>query len=160
MEEIVINNNGKKNNNLLKVIIIVVASIVGFCIGWFAVDTLLSGDEERTLVCTQKTTESGMDMEMVATVNFVGNDAKEISAVMTVDLGEYIDYKDMFIDTFKEEYKEYTDKGVEVEITSKDTNVIIDIYATKDKIAETSLVSKERYDDVKEELESEGFICK
>lgn len=160
MEEIVINNNEKKNNNLVKVILIVVAVIVGFCVGYFIVDALLNGNEERTLVCTQNTTESGMDMEMVATVNFVGNDAKEISAVMTVDLGEYIDYKDMFIDTFKSEYKEYTDKGVEVEITSKDTNVIIDIHATKDKIAETSLVSKEKYEDVKKELEEEGFICK
>ncbi len=159
MEEIK-NVEKKKGNNVLKVVLIIVGVLVGFVAVCAIFDSTTGSKEEKTMVCTQKTEESGMTMDMTATISFVGNDAKKFDALMTVDLGEYKEYKDTFIETFKKEYKEYSDKGVNVDITSDDAKVIIKLNADKDHLKSTNFISKETFDDVKTELEKEGFSCK
>lgn len=161
--DIIINNENKSGkNNITKVILIVLAVIGGFLVGFFVIGSVFEGSDpvEKTLVCTQKTTESGMDMEMEATIKFKNDDAKEIDAVMTVDLGQYAAYKDTFIDTFKKEYQEYIDKGVDVEFSSEGTKIIIEIEAEKENMKDVNMFSKEKYEDVKKELEASKFICK
>lgn len=159
MEEIKINDKkGKKNG--VKVVFIVIGVLIALVALCVIFDTTLVNDEEKTMICTQKTEESGMTMDMTATIKFVGNDAKTFDALMTVDLGEYKEYKDTFIETFKSEYKEYSDKGVNVNITSEDSKVIIKLDADKEHLKSTNFISKETFDDVKTELEKEGFSCK
>ena len=48
----------------------------------------------------------GMNMGTNLTIKFKGNQANELNATITVDLGKYGDYKETFINSFIDEFEQ------------------------------------------------------
>lgn len=142
----------KKNNNIL--IIVSVVAIVAILAIVYA--TLIKGG--KTLNCTMTDSSMGMDMKTNLTIKFKGNQANELNATITVDLGKYGDYKETFIDSFKDEFEQK--EGIETNIKSDNDQVIIEMKATRAGMEVSGYVQDDTYDEVVKDLKAEGFTCK
>ena len=100
----------------------------------------------------------GMDMKTNLTIKFKGNQANELNATITVDLGKYGDYKETFIDSFKDEFEQK--EGIETNIKSDNDQVIIEMKATRAGMEVSGYVQDDTYDEVVKDLKAEGFTCK
>lgn len=142
----------KKNNNIL--IIVSVVAIIAILAIVYA--TLIKGG--KTLNCTMTDSSMGMDMKTNLTIKFKGNQANELNATITVDLGKYGDYKETFIDSFKDEFEQK--EGIETNIKSDNDQVIIEMKATRAGMEASGYVQDDTYDEVVKDLKAEGFTCK
>lgn len=142
----------KKNNNIL--IIVSVVAIIAILAIVYA--TLIKGG--KTLNCTMTDSSMGMDMKTNLTIKFKGNQANELNATITVDLGKYGDYKETFIDSFKDEFEQK--EGIETNIKSDNDQVIIEMKATRAGMEVSGYVQDDTYDEVVKDLKAEGFTCK
>lgn len=144
----------KKNNKSIITIVCIVLVIVVMIVGYL----LFSGS--KTLTCTRVDNMYDMAMTGVVKIYFKGNRVKLMNMKINVNLGEYLEYKDAFIESFEEEYQSYKEKGIEVNITSDDSNVYAELIANKENFKATGISSSENYTEVKLDLEKQGFICK
>ena len=142
----------KKNNNIL--IIVSVVAIIAILAIVYA--TLIKGGKK--LNCTMTDSSMGMDMETNLTIKFKGNQANELNATITVDLGKYGDYKETFINSFKDEFEQK--EGIETNIKSDNDQVIIEMKATRAGMEVSGYVQDDTYDEVVKDLKAEGFTCK
>ena len=150
------NQVNKKSNKTMIIVISIMAALIVIGVILFFV---LSGGK-KSLNCTQSTTESGFDMKADVIADFKDNIIDEMSMNISVDMGEYVEYKDTFIESFEEEYAELRNRGISVDITSDDTHVYIKLGANKDTYKELDMSSSGEYEEVKNYFEGEGFICK
>lgn len=141
-----------KNNNIL-IIVSIVAVIAVMAIVYA---TLIKGGKK--LNCTMTDSSMGMDMETNLTIKFKGNQANELNATITVDLGKYSDYKETFINSFKDEFEQK--EGIETNIKSDNDQVIIEMKATRAGMEVSGYVQDDTYDEVLKDLKAEGFTCK
>ena len=141
-----------KNNNIL-IIVSIVAVIAVLAIVYA---TLIKGGKK--LNCTMTDSSMGMDMETNLTIKFKGNQANELNATITVDLGKYSDYKETFINSFKDEFEQK--EGIETNIKSDNDQVIIEMKATREGMEVSGYVQDDTYDEVVKDLKAEGFTCK
>lgn len=141
-----------KNNNIL-IIVSIVAVIAVLAIVYA---TLIKGGKK--LNCTMTDSSMGMDMETNLTIKFKGNQANELNATITVDLGKYSDYKETFINSFKDEFEQK--EGIETNIKSDNDQVIIEMKATRAGMEVSGYVQDDTYDEVLKDLKAEGFTCK
>lgn len=141
-----------KNNNIL-IIVSIVAVIAVLAIVYA---TLIKGGKK--LNCTMTDSSMGMDMETNLTIKFKGNQANELNATITVDLGKYSDYKETFINSFKDEFEQK--EGIETNIKSDNDQVIIEMKATRAGMEVSGYVQDDTYDEVVKDLKAEGFTCK
>ena len=118
--------------------------------------TLIKGGKK--LNCTITDSSMGMDMETNLTIKFKGNQANELNATITVDLGKYSDYKETFINSFKDEFEQK--EGIETNIKSDNDQVIIEMKATRAGMEVSGYVQDDTYDEVVKDLKAEGFTCK
>ena len=139
-------NQPHKNKIVLPLILVVVGIAI------FAIT--LGGN--KTLVCTDSESMSGLDMELEITMNFKANKFSNAKGLITVDIGEYSDYKDVFIKGFEEELDDYKEKGIDVAITSDNQKIYVEFSADK----ENFITNSETYDLTKSELEKMGYTCK
>lgn len=141
-----------KNNNIL-IIVSIVAVIAVLAIVYA---TLIKGGKK--LNCTMTDSSMGMDMETNLTIKFKGNQANELNATITVDLGKYSDYKETIINSFKDEFEQK--EGIETNIKSDNDQVIIEMKATRAGMEVSGYVQDDTYDEVVKDLKAEGFTCK
>ena len=141
-----------KNNNIL-IIVSIVAVIAVLAIVYA---TLIKGGKK--LNCTMTDSSMGMDMKTNLTIKFKGNQANELNATITVDLGKYSDYKETFINSFKDEFEQK--EGIETNIKSDNDQVIIEMKATRAGMEVSGYVQDDTYDEVLKDLKAEGFTCK
>ena len=141
-----------KNNNIL-IIVSIVAVIAVLAIVYA---TLIKGGKK--LNCTMTDSSMGMNMETNLTIKFKGNQANELNATITVDLGKYSDYKETFINSFKDEFEQK--EGIETNIKSDNDQVIIEMKATRAGMEVSGYVQDDTYDEVVKDLKAEGFTCK
>lgn len=141
-----------KNNNIL-IIVSIVAVIAVLAIVYA---TLIKGGKK--LNCTMTDSSMGMDMETNLTIKFKGNQANELNATITVDLGKYSDYKETIINSFKDEFEQK--EGIETNIKSDNDQVIIEMKATRAGMEVSGYVQDDTYDEVLKDLKAEGFTCK
>ena len=124
-----------------------------------AVVLLFSGKSK--LVCTQtESAANGITMKNVVEFTFKGKSANSAKAVMEVDLGNHAALKDTFIETLEGEYQTFEEQGIDMEITSDDTKVYVTLNVSKDKMKNADLTSFETYEDIKNDMEQQGFTCK
>ena len=142
-----------KNNNNILIIVSIVAVIAVLAIVYA---TLIKGGKK--LNCTMTDSSMGMDMETNLTIKFKGNQANELNATITVDLGKYSDYKETFINSFKDEFEQK--EGIETNIKSDNDQVIIEMKATREGMEVSGYVQDDTYDEVVKDLKAEGFTCK
>lgn len=142
----------KKNNNIL-IIVSVVAIIAVLAIVYA---TLIKWGKK--LNCTMTDSSMGMDMETNLTIKFKGNQANELNATITVDLGKYGDYKETFINSFKDEFEQK--EGIETNIKSDNDQVIIEMKETRAGMEVSGYVQDDTYDEIVKDLKAEGFTCK
>lgn len=141
-----------KNNNIL-IIVSIVAVIAVLAIVYA---TLIKGGKK--LNCTMTDSSMGMDMKTNLTIKFKGNQANELNATITVDLGKYSDYKETIINSFKDEFEQK--EGIETNIKSDNDQVIIEMKATRAGMEVSGYVQDDTYDEVLKDLKAEGFTCK
>lgn len=141
-----------KNNNIL-IIVSIVAVIAVLAIVYA---TLIKGGKK--LNCTMTDSSMGMDMKTNLTIKFKGNQANELNATITVDLGKYSDYKETIINSFKDEFEQK--EGIETNIKSDNDQVIIEMKATRAGMEVSGYVQDDTYDEVVKDLKAEGFTCK
>ena len=141
-----------KNNNIL-IIVSIVAVIAVLAIVYA---TLIKGGKK--LNCTMTDSTMGMDRETNLTIKFKGNQANELNATITVDLGKYSDYKETFINSFKDEFEQK--EGIETNIKSDNDQVIIEMKATRAGMEVSGYIQDDTYDEVVKDLKAEGFTCK
>lgn len=141
-----------KNNNIL-IIVSIVAVIAVLAIVYA---TLIKGGKK--LNCTMTDSSMGMNMETNLTIKFKGNQANELNATITVDLGKYSDYKETIINSFKDEFEQK--EGIETNIKSDNDQVIIEMKATRAGMEVSGYVQDDTYDEVVKDLKAEGFTCK
>lgn len=147
----------KKNNTMLFIILgVVIAIVIG------VVCLFVFKGSNKTLTCTMSQQESGMEMNAEVNVKFKNNKANKVDMKMIVGLGELSSYKDLFVEQFESQFKDYSDKGIDVKISSTDKEVIINMSATKKQMEEAGEIStsSDTYKGVKKDLEDEGFTCK
>lgn len=142
-----------KNKNNILIIVSIVAVIAVLAIVYA---TLIKGGKK--LNCTMTDSSMGMDMETNLTIKFKGNKANELNATITVDLGKYGDYKETFINSFKDEFEQK--EGIETNIKSDNDQVIIEMKATRAGMEVSGYVQDDTYDEVVKDLKAEGFTCK
>lgn len=155
-----VNSNGtapKKNKFLVPLIIGISILVVGLIV---VLLVFVLGGKEKTMICTNTQSSYGMVMEMEAKMNFKKDKIQSVDALITVDLGSYSSYKDTFIESFEEEYSDYENDGVDVNITSDDSKIYINMKASQSNYDAVGLATSESYNEVKEELEEQGFTCK
>lgn len=140
-----------KNNNIL-IIISIVAIIAVLAILYI---TFIYGT--KTLNCTMTDNTNGMNMKTDLTVNFKRNQANSLKATITVDLGEYIDYKDTLIDAYKDEFEQQD--GIKTNIKSDGDKVILEMTATRAGMEVSGYVKSDTYDEVIDSLKDEGYTC-
>lgn len=141
-----------KNNNIL-IIVSIVAVIAVLAIVYA---TLIKGGKK--LNCTMTDSSMGMDMKTNLTIKFKGNQANELNATITVDLGKYSDYKETIINSFKDEFEQK--EGIETNIKSDNDQVIIEMKATRAGMEVSGYIQDDTYDEVVKDLKAEGFTCK
>ena len=141
-----------KNNNIL--IIVSIVDVIADLEIVYA--NLIKGGKK--LNCTMTDSSMGMDMETNLTIKFKGNQANELNATITVDLGKYSDYKETFINSFKDEFEQK--EGIETNIKSDNDQVIIEMKATRAGMEVSGYVQDDTYDEVVKDLKAEGFTCK
>lgn len=146
------NNNNKQTKNKIPVIIGIVAVVA-------IVILLVVFGGNKTLVCTTSETSMGIEMNTKATMKFSRNKAKSLDAVITVNLGRYADQKHLFIEQFERTYASYDNETMDINITSDDENVYINMNAKKGNFSGIGITNTVTYEEAKKELEDEGFIC-
>lgn len=151
-----VNNQPKKKNKFLLPLIIGISVFVVTLVVVLIV--LLGGN--KTLNCTRTETNSGMEMKMDATISFKSKKVSSAKVSVVVDLGNYASYKDVFINSFKEEYEKQAKDGIKVNITSDDSHVYINMEASRDNYDVLGFVTAKDYNEAKKELEADGFTCK
>lgn len=146
--------SGKDNKTIYIVIAVVAVAVI-------AVVACLFMKKSKVLTCTMKEDMYGMEMVAEAKIKFKNDKAERADMTMTIDLGEYESQKDTFIESFESSVDEYKEQGVDYDVTSKGSKVIVKMSAEKDKFAEMDLdVDSEDYESVKKDLEESGFTCK
>ena len=151
-----VNNEPKRKNKFLLPLII---GISVFVVALVVVLIVLLGGN-KTLNCTRTETNSGMEMKMDATISFKRKKASSAKVSVVVDLGNYASYKDVFINSFEEEYEKQAKDGIKVNITSDDSHVYINMEASSDNYDVLGFVTAKDYNEAKKELEADGFTCK
>lgn len=150
----VLPTNKKKSHK----IVILILSIIIIALIIFIIYLLMFFEGTKILKCVQEEEMSGMNLLGTANIYFKKNKVEQVDMKIEVDLGEYIDYKDVFIEKFSEEYSTYGD-GIDVDILSDDTKVYVEISANKNNFDKLDIINESNYDKVKTELESQGFKC-
>lgn len=140
-----------KNNNIL-IIISIVAIIAVLAILYV---TFIYG--AKTLNCTMTDNTDGMNMKTNLIINFKRNQANDLKATITVDLGEYVDYKDNLIEAYKDEFEQRD--GIETNIKSDGDKVILEMTATRAGMEVSGYVENDTYDEVIKSLKEEGYTC-
>jgi len=145
----------KSNKNIIFIIIGVVAALI---IGLLLYFLVFSGN--KTLVCTNSQNAEGIMVSTNYDFKFKHNKVDTATVKMTFDLAEYASYKDEFLKEIEQEFLSDDYEGVNVEITSDDSKIYVNMNASKDSFAEAGLTEGSTYNEIKADLESEGAVCK
>lgn len=141
-----------------KMLIIAIVAIVAI-IAVVAIVFLNKGGQ--TLTCTMEDNYSGMDMNMEAKFKFKSGAADSVKVKMTIDLGEYSDYKDYFVESLEKSMESSKVEGFDYDVKTGKDNVVVTMTADKENFAAANIsVSATDYAEVKKELEESGFKCK
>ncbi len=121
----------------------------------------------KSLECTMSEEGDGMTMTQTMNVGFNGDKAANLKADISVKLDEqYTDYIDEFEDTLKEQFKDFEQSGMTLDVKSGKDNVSVIIEAdfenmTDEQKNEIGFNSESNnYDDIKSSLEDSGYTCK
>ena len=145
----------KKNDK--KMIFIIIGAVIAVLVAILLCTLLFSG---KTLTCTMSEDDMGMAMHVNFKIKFKKDEVSKTEVNLTVDLGEYVDYKQDLLEQFQEQYTSDEIDGADVKITSDDSKIYIKINADKKGFEESGLGTLGTYKEVKEDLEAEGFTCK
>ena len=100
-------------------------------------------------------------MEMILSadlkVKFKGNKVSRANIDMTFDLGSFVSYKDIMLESLEEKYSSDEYKEMNVKITSDDNMIYIKMQATKDNLKKAGFSTAGNYKEVKVDLEEQGF---
>lgn len=148
------NNQPNNGQNKKKAIGIIVGVVVGIC----ALGFIFSSSGNKTLTCSRSDTLSGMNYSETVNVYFKNNKVKSLKARFSYDLGSYASQKDLFVEALEESFEDEED--FTYDIRADGDKIIVDISASNDDGVEEYISSSANYDDVKEDLEEEGYTCK
>lgn len=124
--------------------------------------------EERVLQCTSTDSQEGVVMNNSIEAVFKGEEVTEMTVKVDAVLeDEYVEYKQIFIDSLEESFASYKEvPGIEVKTSDKDNVVTITIKADlvnmteEDKEKMDMVDTKGSLEATKTELETQGFTCK
>lgn len=148
------NNQPNNGQNKKKAIGIIVGVVVGIC----ALGFIFSSSGNKTLTCSRSDTLSGMNYSETVNVYFKNNKVKSLKARFSYDLGSYASQKDLFVEALEESFEDEED--FTYDIRADGDKIIVDISASNGDGVEEYISSSANYDDVKEDLEEEGYTCK
>ena len=127
---------------------------------------ILTGCGKKSLSCSKEEDIDAGKMNENQVITFKNDKIYSYDALMTIELNdEYMDYKDVFVDSLESSMSEYKDKeGIKYNTTKKDNQVSITIngiYSQMDDDTKESLgISKNSsFNEIKQSLEEEGYTC-
>lgn len=145
-------NNPSKNKTIAIVAGVVAIAIVA------VVAFLLLGS--NTLTCSMSDESDGMKMTTELKIKHKKESIKGVELKMTVDLGKNTEFKEYIVEQYKEMFSESEYKNVDVKVTSDKSKIYVTMRASEDDITELGLFTTETLDEIREELEDEGYTCK
>ncbi len=123
---------------------------------------------EKTLTCTKSDDSTGMTMNQNIVTTFKSNKATKVD--MSIDVVVDDQYKSQIGNiesSLKKQFSSYEEqKGVTFKTSTKDKTVNVNIVADLEKMDDAArkklniTATDEKYDDVKEDFEDEGYSCK
>ena len=121
----------------------------------------------KTLKCSITKEQSGMEMTQTMNVKFKNDKASSVTANIDMKVDkEYQEYMDTFADTLKDEFKDFEENGMSLDIATKDDTIKVVIDANFDKMSDEQKNeigfnrSDNSYDAIKKSLEDSGYSCK
>ncbi len=121
----------------------------------------------KTLKCSITEEQSGMKMTQTMNVKFKNDKASSVTANIDMKVDkEYQEYMDTFADTLKDEFKDFEENGMSLDIATKDDTIKVVIDANFDKMSDEQKneigfnSSDNSYDAIKKSLEDSGYSCK
>lgn len=148
----------KKNN--LPVIIGSVVGVIALAIILFVY--VFTGN--KTLTCTKTVDQSSLKIDTEFKVNFKMNNADSVDATFNIILDDkYLDYKDTFIEKFKQEYSTYEKKyDIKPKYEETDKGLKMTFTATNNSFQKLMSISNSAnsYKNVKSDLEKDQYKCK
>lgn len=121
----------------------------------------------KTLKCSITEEQSGMEMTQTMNVKFKNDKASSVTANIDMKVDkEYQEYMDTFADTLKDEFKDFEENGMSLDIATKDDTIKVVIDANFDKMSDEQKneigfnSSDNSYDAIKKSLEDSGYSCK
>ena len=129
---------------------------------------MLTGCGGKKLTCTKEEEEMGMKMQEKAIVSYSDDKISKYTMEATIELTEEMEeYADQMLELLTEEMNMYEEiKGVEVNTEKKGNKIIATVVFDVDKMDEEDLDEIDDFDvnetieEVKAELEDQGFTCK
>ena len=137
--------------------IVIIASVLILAV---VITVIFFLNRPTTLICTETDTSVGMDMATAVTMKFKKDELTGVKVVVTIDLGEYADQKEFFIEKLEESYSSSEYEGIDLKITSDKNKVYVTMKADKNNFEHMGLVTSKTLDEAKKELEEDGYICK
>lgn len=121
--------------------------------------------EEKTLECNISETEEGMEVSQKVLVKFKGNKVDGMDMIHDIKVpDEMKSLVSTLESTMNEQFKNQKEfKDAKVETSSKDNTITVKVSMDAKTIADASdgiIDYKGNYDDIKAELEKEGYECK
>ena len=121
----------------------------------------------KTLKCSITEEQSGMKMTQTMNVKFKNDKASSVTANIDMKVDkEYQEYMNTLADTLKDEFKDFEENGMSLDIATKDDTIKVVIDANFDKMSDKQKneigfnSSDNSYDAVKKSLEDSGYSCK
>ncbi len=145
------NNNSGQKKNTLGIILGVVGVIALVGIGY----SFFGG---KTLTCTTSDKTYGMTYNDVVKVKFKNDKVKSINQETTVDLGDYSSQKDEIVKMFEEEYED--DDDLTYSVKTQGDKIVVSVTATTEDGFDYFFYGDYNYDDLKKDLEDDGYTCK
>ena len=146
------------------------------CVPVLALGLLTSGcGNKKELNCTMTDDTVGAKMEQNIKVVFGKDSVSKLQMTMTMTIDEeYSSYMDTFVDSLEEQFSSMEEqKGITVNTDTKDNVISFEVVADVDKMDDAAMEAldfegineklddiDEAYQELKEELEGEGYTCK
>ena len=124
---------------------------------------------KKTLSCTMSESSYGLKLSSEVNLTYRGKKLSSMDMDMEFDLGDdYADYKDYFMEQYESEFGDRIDeinsKGGKASLTAEGNSIILDVEASRDGVSTMLSFDEEEddysYDNMKEQLEDLGYVCK
>lgn len=143
---------------------------VGLIGGCFGLILLLTGcGNTKTLTCTMNEESSYAKGIMGYQITYKNDALSKVEQKFSVEVTDedYVDYLDSLEEEYNDEVNEYQSDGIKYNLERNGNNLILGVTynlgkMTKDELDEIGFYEEDdnSYENVKSELEDEGYTCK